>query len=440
MDHKPSFRRILSNRNLKLLLAEGFFALVFYTACSAGGGSSFLLAFLKTLGATPVQIGILGAVPGVSVLMQVVASFFLERGASTKAVCFWGNFLAKTAWIAVVFVPIFWIDNKNVAVYAILTFALISTFLWSFGTNGYLSWNVVLIPEDVRGRFAALKNLVCQAVAVTVLLVAGKLISVHPGKNAYIMLFSIGTAFGIASTLPFLFLPDGPRVAGRGAKLLDVVQAPFKDRNFCRFMISMAVFAFGNSLIGAFGVNFMLDELKVSIFFISCMDSVSISTALVFAFFWGWFSDRFGHRIVLRICLWGISCMPLVWLLCNRGNYWLVIPLLYGFAAIFWAGIGLSQYNLMLELVPASGNAKYFSAASIAGGIMGMAGSMGAGYFIKNGPGLSFIRTPATAFFALCIMTVLFRLAAATIIGKVREPRIRPAPEIFSILDRINPF
>jgi hypothetical protein len=432
--------RILNNRNLRFLLAEGFLAVLFYTSCSAGGGSSFLLAFIKTLGASPIHIGILGAIPGLSVLMQVPASYFLERGASQKAVCFWGNFLGKTTWSAVVLFPLLFPGNGNIAIYAILVCALISTFLWAYGTNGYLSWNVELIPHDLRGRFAAIKNLVCQAVAITVLLIGGKMLSQFPGRSTYLLLFGIGTLVGIASTFPFLFLPDGPRVKGSSLGLLDVIKEPFGDRNFRVFLGAMAVFAFGNSLIGAFSVNFMLDELKASIFFISCMDSISIATALVFAFFWGWFSDKYGHRIVLKACMWGICWMPLVWLTCSTTNYRLVIPLLYGIAALFWAGIGLAQYNLMLELVPASGNAKYFSVASITGGFMGMAGSMLAGYFIKNAPATGFIGTPGRAFFALCLMTVLFRLIAAAIIGKVKEPRIRPRPEIFSILDKINPF
>jgi hypothetical protein len=435
-----STQQILQNRNLRLLLAEGFLALVFYTACSASGGSSFLLAFLKTLGATPVDIGILAAIPAVSVLVQVLASYFLEKGASTKAVCFWGNFLAKCSWIMVPLIPLLIHGSHSLVVSGILTCALISTFLWAFGTNGYVSWNVALIPSDVRGRFAAIKNLVCQVVAVTVLLGAGKVLSLFPGKATYMWLFGIGTLFGIASTIPFRLLPDGPRVQGSCLGLVDTIVTPFHDANFRRFLISLAVFAFANSLIGAFSVNFMLDEFKTSIFFISTMDSISISVATVFAFFWGRFSDTYGHRIVLKICLWGICGMPLVWLICTAGNYRIVVPLLYGVASIFWSGIGLAQYNLMLELVPPSGNAKYFSAASLAGGVMGMAGSLIAGYFIKNGPSLIAAGSPGRAFFALCLFTVVFRISAAIIMGGVREPTTRPRPEIFSILDRINPF
>jgi hypothetical protein len=144
--------------------------------------------------------------------------------------------------------------------------------------------------------------------------------------------------------------------------------------------------------------------------------------------------------MVLQIGFWAISLMPLVWLMCTTSNYRYIIPCLYGVAALFWSGIGLAQYNLLLELVPATANAKYFSISSLVGGVMGTAGSMLAGYFVKNGPSLGFIGSAAKAFFVLCILAVIFRISSAILIGGVKEPVLRPKLELFTFLDKLNPF
>jgi hypothetical protein len=428
---------ILANRNLRLLLAEGFLALFFYTGCSALGGS-FLLAFLKSLGASPFAIGILGAIPSLGLVAQVFASYALEKGASTRAVCFWGNFLGKAALAGVVVVPMLG-GPGHLTVLGMLAFALVATLLWAYGTNAYVSWNVDLIPFALRGRFAAMKNLVCQVVAVLVLLGAGKLLTSYPGRAAYLWVFAIGTFFGVASTLPFLLLPDGPRARSSALGFAEVVRAPLRDRNFRAFLGYLALFAFANSLIGPFSVSYMLDDLRASIFFIAGMDSTSIGVTVVFAFFWGGLSDRVGHARVLKTCSWALCLMPIVWLGCRPATYRFVVPLLYGTAAIFWAGLGLAQYNLMLELAPPSGNAKYFSVAAIAAGLTGMVGSVLAGWFVKNAAAVPLIGTPARAFFALCLTTVTFRLLGSGLLTQVKGARERPQPAPFAIVEKVKP-
>jgi hypothetical protein len=115
------------------------------------------------------------------------------------------------------------------------------------------------------------------------------------------------------------------------------------------------------------------------------------------------------------------------------------VPLLYGTAAIFWAGLGLAQYNLMLECAPPSGNAKYFSVAAIAAGLTGMVGSVLAGWFVKNSAAVPLVGTPARAFFALCLTTVTFRLLGAGLLTWVKGARERPQPARFAIVEKVKP-
>lgn len=431
--------RLAKDRNLRFLLAEGFLALIFFTSCSAYGASTFLLAFLKKLGATPIHIGLLAAIPSFGFLIQIASSYHLERGASKKSICFWGNFLSRSSWFLVVLVPFLFLPSTNLVVPLILSCVLLSTLLGAYGTNGYQSWNVDLISREVRGRFAAIKNLVCQVTAVTVLLISGKLLSQHPSQNTYLALFAVGTLFGIFSTMPFLLLPDGARVKGSNLGLLEVVKKPFGNPNFRRFLTSIGLFTFGNTLMGAFGANYLLDEFHVSMFFLSVMDSLSIVMQLTLAFFWGWFSDRYGHRLALLIGFWGVVLTPLGWILSTSANYRFVIPLLYASAALFWSGISLAQYNLTLELVPASANAKYFAAAALVGGIAGTAGSLLGGFFMENAPKMGLMSSPARAYFAICFATMAFRLLSAIALLRVKEPVARPMPAFFNLFARINP-
>jgi len=82
---------------------------------------------------------------------------------------------------------------------------------------------------------------------------------------------------------------------------------------------------------------------------------------------WGRAVDRLGARPVLVLCSFGVTVVPVIWMLPTPDQLWpIVLEALI--AGVLWGGHGIASVDLSVALAPRCGRPFYLAAFATAGG------------------------------------------------------------------------
>lgn len=170
----------------------------------------------------------------------------------------------------------------------------------------------------------------------------------------------------------------------------------------------------------------MLQNLRMG-FALMALQSAGVAAVRVCAVrAWGRAVDRLGARPILVACSFGITLIPLIWLLPTPDNLW---PLLLDtlFSGVLWSGHSLAAFALPLAIAPRNGRPFYLASFSVAAGLAFAAASAAGGGLAERLPcDLLVLGHP---FFGLQVTFVLSsaaRLFAAGLALRIVEPGARP--------------
>src|SRR5256885_15153669 len=149
MPSMPSHRGGGLRASLDASVAEGAAAEVF-AACAGG---AVLTGWALFLGASPIVIGLLSALPLAAQIVQVPAAWLTQRiGAKPVTVAAIGA--ARLVWLPLVAVPFLHLAPATALLVFVAVVALASV-LGVVGNNAWTVWMGDLVPGPVRGRFLA---------------------------------------------------------------------------------------------------------------------------------------------------------------------------------------------------------------------------------------------------------------------------------------------
>jgi MFS family permease len=231
-----------------------------------------------------------------------------------------------------------------------------------------------LVPEDLYGRFFGRRAAANTAVAMVLALLGGILIdrwkAFAPDHSivAYMWLFLTSAAIGFVGVWLLSITPDQPMspVLSR-PRVLALLAAPFRDRNFRRLIMFLSSWSFAANLAAPFFVVYMLKSLGYSMTAVVVLNTASQLSNLAAVGLWGNLIDRFSNKAVLRYCAplfllctlaWTFTGLP--WIAPLTFYLLLAIHVLMGIAT---AGIALASGNIAMKLSP-PGQATSFLAAS----------------------------------------------------------------------------
>jgi hypothetical protein len=195
----------------------------------------------------------------------------------------------------------------------------------------------------------------------------------------YTVLFIAASLSGAIDVLLFLKVPEPPiQERTEPPRLRDLIRIPFRNENFKRFLVYSALASLGFNIIGPSLWLFALETLKMGKFWANLTLMIAHMVAIaIFSGMWGRLIDRYGNRPVLRLTALALAFFPVPWLLAEPSSWrWLVIN---GFVAgMFWSGLELANFNLLLGLFPRENKSIYLAAYSvIVGAVAGLAPVIG---------------------------------------------------------------
>lgn len=360
----------------RIIIAWGFGSVFFNTTFGAP-----FAAYVRRLGAGEFFFSFLSAAPMLSSLAQFLSSYLVEKTGRRRAIFVRAALVQRLVWIPIALLP--WIFPEGPALLLALAFLLFAgSFFGNLSGPAWMSWMADFVPLKIRGKYFGLRMRIGTVVGLLSASVAGLVLdwwSTSSPYTPYTVLFVAASLSGAIDVLLFLKVPEPPiQERTEPPRLQDLIRIPFRNEKFKRFLAYSALASFGFNIIGPSLWLFALETLKMGKFWANLTLMIAHMVAIViFSRMWGGLIDRYGNRPVLRLTALGLAFFPVPWLLAEPSSWrWLVIN---GFVAgMFWSGLELANFNLLLGLFPRENKSVYLAAYSvIVGAVAGLAPVIG---------------------------------------------------------------
>ena len=353
MSKRP--RHSTLRRELRLInLSWVFGALWLWTISGA-----VMTQYARALGMPDYAFGILAALTYLATLMQLPASYLLDRFGRRKALYLWAQGFSRLMWIVAAAIP--WILPGSQVLWwpALVVVLAVAWATFHLGVPAWMNWIADVVPSQVRGRFYGMRQLVARPIAIVVTLAVGAAIDMveevgqpHMMLRATGVILIIASLFGLLEVEAYQRVHDPKRDRPNGhVDWFRKLAQPLRMANFRWFVAFNMTFALGTGFMGQYVWLYMFDiggysSLQANFFMIALPGLVNLLAYPL----WGRFVDRMGCKPALLIAASGMLVNPFGWILLCTG----AAPLLGGSIVVIgflsWPGIEVSTMNYMLDL------------------------------------------------------------------------------------------
>jgi len=433
---KPTLTTGEIRTGLRWLTIDGIAAMGFGSIA----GSGILAGFALALGANNLQIGILAAIPFMTMPLQIVTVALIDRVGRRKiiAVPIW--FMAELIWIPIAMIPLYADVPGSRAITILLTLMAIRGVLAAMQNVAWNSWMRDLIPRKVLGTYFASRLRYATIAAMVFGLGAAFFVDFWKDQTdgsdqvmGYTIALMVGAVFlGLASPIarsripePLLQHPPGPRQS-----ITSQLMEPFKDPSYRSLLRFMFLWQFALNLAVPFFAVYLLQRVGLPLSAVIGFTLLSQAFNVLFYSVWGRMADRLGSKSVLSVTASLYLLVILGWTFTTQPDrYFLTIPLLvllHILAGAAASGVTLTTGTIGLKVAPEGKAASYLAATSIVanlgGGLGPLVGGQFADYFSNRSLTLDFTWTDPTGITTLPALSLTgfdFLFGVAFVLGLV---------------------
>jgi len=379
-------------------LAAGKRALVmdaaWASATGALSGGVVLVAFALTLGAGPLEVGLLAAIPFIAQIAQLPGIALVERIRQRKKMGVIAVTLARVLILGLALLPA--LPMRELQLPLLVLAQLFISLLGSAAACAINSWFHQLLPAERLGAFFARRLLVASVVACVSILSVGLLVDFLPSDarlNPYSLVFAAAGIAGLASSYYLARTPEPTMpMSTPGGSLWGMLRGPFRDPNFAPLLVLLGAWNLAANLAAPFLTVYLIQQLNYGL---STVTTLWVTSQLANAFtlyIWGRLSDRMSNKAVLAVAfpIYFACTLGLVFAAPGssggmRLGYLYVLHIVMGAAS---GGISLATGNLGLKLAPKEQGTAYLASigmvAALAGGTAPLAGGVLAEWFASS--------------------------------------------------------
>lgn len=354
----------------------------------AWSGGVVLVAFALALGAGPLTIGLLAALPIAAQAAQLPAIALIERVRQRKRIGVLVITASRVVLLGQAAIP--FVADRQLAVLLLVIAQAVIAIFGSIGACCVNSWLHQLVPVERVGPFYARRLLWSTLVAGAGTLVAGQWIDSEPDGRRLVSFALVFLASALASFASSYFLAQAPEpqmhAAATREPLLAVLKRPLGDGNFRALLVFLAAWAAASNIAAPFLTVYLMHQLDLSLRLVTVL-GVGSQLANAFALYlWGRLSTRVSNKSVLAaalpvyfVCTAALVLAPL------PEHPWLMLSLLMLLHVLMGAatgGIALASGNLGLKLAPQGQGTAYLAVVGIVSAVAGgiaplLAGAIG---------------------------------------------------------------
>jgi MFS family permease len=418
--------------SLDASVAEGAAAEVF-GACAGG---AVLTAWALYLGASPVVIGLLAALPVAAQMVQLPAAWLTQRvGAKPLAIAAIGA--SRLVWLPLVAMP--FLDlAPTTALSIFIAIVTLAGFLGVVGGNAWTAWMGDLVPGAIRGRFFGRRMVYLNVAGTMAALGAGlALDALAPRgfKGATLAALAAIACAAAAVSIGLLLAQQGGRREESGtADWRDAIRS-LRSRSTRPLLTYLLGWNAAVGISAGFFNYHMLANLKMAFMLVAAHGILVAVVRIASAPAWGRLVDAFGARPVLIVCSSGISIVPIIWLFVTPDRLW-PIAVEAVVAGALWGGHGIATFDLSITVAPRRGRPFHLATFATAGGVGFAVTSALAGVLAYTLPSpMHVLGTPWLDVHVLFVLSALGRAAAARLAMRIAEPSARGVPELLHALN-----
>ena len=383
-------------RGQRALVIEAAWA----TTAGALYGGVILVGFALELGATPVVIGLLAAIPFLTQVSQLPTIALVERVRQRRKITVLSVTLARALILSLALIPL--LPGAPLQLAALIGAQVAISIAGAVGGCAFNSWVHQLVPREALATLFAKRLFWSTVLASLGALGAGYLVQRWPlpdKLHAYALAFAAAGVAGFVSSRYLVAVPE-PEMAPTGPPmpLTELLGAPFRDGNFRSVIVFMASWNLASNIAAPFITVYLLGQLGFELGTVTTLWMVGqVATALTM-YLWGRLSDQLSNKAILSVALPAyFVCLVALTFAALPAVHALTLPLLYLIQLVMGAasgGIGLATGNLGLKLAPQGRATAYLAAVSLAGalagGVAALAGGVLADWFAARELALSF--------------------------------------------------
>jgi len=347
----------------------------------------FYVPYLRKLGSTEQQVGVLTCVPLLMAsLAQLISPGVVARSKRRKPLC-----------VTAVLLQVFWLllilrlrsvpGNLRFGG-ALALFTLYAVF-GTFQTGAWASWMSDLLPDKSRSRYFGWRRQVSLLFSIPIALLAGWLLDRSRGN----LLVGFTTVFGIVLCLRFISAmalaiqyepPMKKEHRSERASFLGYLRGG-GNRMALYAGLYFAGIAFGSRFAGPTLVLYVTEDLALSFkayVLLGVVGSVSMAGTM---HFWGYVGGRAGNARVLKLAWPVITLIPALWMVSKNFYYLVGLQVLAGAC---WGAHFSASWNYILDVSSPETRARYVSYSMGITGIVGAIGPLIGGMLAPHMPPL----------------------------------------------------
>ena len=326
--------------------------------------------FARSLGASTLMFGLLSSLPFLGVLVQLPASYLVERSRRRRTSFLFFASAQRATWFVVAALP--WAvpsSHSELRVGILLGLVLLSSTMGHAGTPGWFSWFADIVPEEIRGRYLGQRQALATTTAVLVSALAGYILDRSSSMSVFTVMFAVAAVLGLTDIGMFLRVPE-PRMAeheGPPWRLRNVVLGPLASRPFRGYLLYAWSEALMFGLAGPFFWLMGLEVLEIGNFwsnlYIMLVPMICTAVALPL---WGGIVDRFGAKPLVTLGTLVSIVFPVCWTLATPVHYHTLLGVAAVVGGIFGAAIQAADMNMIFALTPRRSRSAYIALVSVA--------------------------------------------------------------------------
>jgi MFS family permease len=376
---------------------------------------TYMTLYVLALGATRAQIGIMSALSSLSAtLLLLPGALLVERFNHRREITLlFGGGLARLAILIIALVP-FGLSGQAL-IFTAMALSITRDAFGNLSFPAWLSFAADVVPMQGRGRFFGSRNFIMGVAGVVTVLLVGALFTRLTQPEGYQLGMALAFTLGIASTFSFSHLHD-PSVQAvpqtpPPLKLQSILQDLRKVPALPALIATAVMWNFFLNIPGPFFSVYMVEKLKASAGMVGVISIAATVSGLLVQRRLGRLADRWGaHRLQLISGLL-IPILPVAWVFTRAP--WQVIPINI-LSGVLWGAYGLASFNLLLELTPQEGRARYSAMYQIFVTLALAAGAAVGGWMVTQ-----------WGYTAIFVASAIGRLGAALLFARIVH---KPAP------------
>lgn len=373
-------------RGQRALVLDGAWASL--TGSLSGG--VVLAAFALALGAGPIQIGLLAAIPYIAQVAQLPAIALVERVRQRRKI---GVLAVTVARVFIILLAVLPFLPANASPLPLLIGAqFLICALGSVGGCAINSWMHQLLPPGALGNFFAKQLFAATGFACLGTLAAGFLVDRSPfasSMHSYAFAFAAAGVAGFISTGYLARVPEPVMGdAGPPATMISRLRAPIHDKHFRRLLILLGAWNLASNVAAPFVTVYLIQQLRYGLSTVTSLWVVSQLANVMTIFFWGRVSDRLSNKGVLSVvfpayfaCILSLVFIDAQGRSVGQLGALAAMHIVMGAAA---GGIGLGTGNLGLKLAPQGQGTAYLAMTGLVTAVVGGLAPLAAGVLAQQ--------------------------------------------------------